>query len=218
MLKLLAEYKKPEKTKLQVIPGQLNITVECAPLDSSNCVTSSYIPIKPFGKGCESIAVEVEEFVPEVAKYCYPFTIYKNHLYVYPLHLKYDNQKTFAKARNIAICIEFRDSDEADARALKCIYGKPGGQLLTASACAIVLHHNQSPEFYDEIKIELPIHLHQKHHLLFTFYHVSCEINTKATTKKQDTVETPGETRTESSVCALLVKRCNPSNYNYFNY
>ncbi|KYO32725.1 hypothetical protein Y1Q_0009334 [Alligator mississippiensis] len=191
MLKLLAEYKKPEKTKLQVIPGQLNITVECAALDSSNCVTSSYIPIKPFGKGCESIAVEVEEFVPEVAKYCYPFTIYKNHLYVYPLHLKYDNQKTFAKARNIAICIEFRDSDEADARALKCIYGKPGGQLLTASAYAIVLHHNQSPEFYDEIKIELPIHLHQKHHLLFTFYHVSCEINTKATTKKQDTVETP---------------------------
>uniref|UniRef100_A0A7M4EKD4 Dedicator of cytokinesis 11 n=1 Tax=Crocodylus porosus TaxID=8502 RepID=A0A7M4EKD4_CROPO len=191
MLKLLAEYKKPEKTKLQVIPGQLNIIVECAPLDSSNCVTSSYIPIKPFGKSCDSIALEVEEFVPEVAKYCYPFTIYKNHLYVYPLHLKYDNQKTFAKARNIAICIEFRDSDEADARALKCIYGKPGGQLLTASAYAIVLHHNQSPEFYDEIKIELPIHLHQKHHLLFTFYHVSCEINTKATTKKQDTVETP---------------------------
>lgn len=43
-----------------------------------------------------------------------------------------------------------------------------------------------------QIKIELPIHLHQKHHLLFTFYHVSCEINTKGTTKKQDTVETPG--------------------------
>lgn len=43
-----------------------------------------------------------------------------------------------------------------------------------------------------QIKIELPIHLHQKHHLLFTFYHVSCEINTKATSKKQDTVETQG--------------------------
>lgn len=43
-----------------------------------------------------------------------------------------------------------------------------------------------------QIKIELPIHLHQKHHLLFTFYHVSCEIKGKGTTKKQDTVETPG--------------------------
>uniref|UniRef100_A0A672VD43 Dedicator of cytokinesis 11 n=1 Tax=Strigops habroptila TaxID=2489341 RepID=A0A672VD43_STRHB len=190
MLKLLAEYKKPEKTKLQVIPAQLNIVIKDIPLDFTNCVTASYIPIKPFEKSCEDIAVEVEEFVPEVTKYCYPFTVYKNHLYVYPLHLKYENQKVFAKARNIAVCVEFRDSDEADARPLKCIYGKPGGHLLTTNAYAAVLHHNQSPEFYDEIKIELPIHLHQKHHLLFTFYHVSCEINTKATSKKQDTVET----------------------------
>ncbi|NXL69253.1 DOC11 protein, partial [Leptocoma aspasia] len=190
MLKLLAEYKKPEKTKLQVIPAQLNIIIKDIPLDLTNCFTASYIPIKPFEKGCEDIAVEVEELVPEVAKYCYPFTVYKNHLYVYPLHLKYENQKVFAKARNIAVCVEFRDSDEADARPLKCIYGKPGGPLLTTNAYAAVLHHNQSPEFYDEIKIELPIHLHQKHHLLFTFYHVSCEINTKATSKKQDTVET----------------------------
>ncbi|XP_063026738.1 dedicator of cytokinesis protein 11 isoform X2 [Melospiza melodia melodia] len=190
MLKLLAEYKKPEKTKLQVIPAQLNIIIKDIPLDFTNCFTASYIPIKPFEKGCEDIAVEVEELVPEVAKYCYPFTVYKNHLYVYPLHLKYENQKVFAKARNIAVCVEFRDSDEADARPLKCIYGKPGGPLLTTHAYAAVLHHNQSPEFYDEIKIELPIHLHQKHHLLFTFYHVSCEINTKATSKKQDTVET----------------------------
>ncbi|XP_050166185.1 dedicator of cytokinesis protein 11 isoform X3 [Myiozetetes cayanensis] len=190
MLKLLAEYKKPEKTKLQVIPAQLNIIIKDIPLDFTNCVTASYIPIKPFEKSCEDIAVEVEELVPEVAKYCYPFTVYKNHLYVYPLHLKYENQKVFAKARNIAVCVEFRDSDEADARPLKCIYGKPGGPLLTTNAYAAVLHHNQSPEFYDEIKIELPIHLHQKHHLLFTFYHVSCEINTKATSKKQDTVET----------------------------
>ncbi|XP_061302218.1 dedicator of cytokinesis protein 11 isoform X1 [Pezoporus flaviventris] len=190
MLKLLAEYKKPEKSKLQVIPAQLRIVIKDVPLDLTNCVTASYIPIKPFEKSCEDVAVEVEEFVPEVTKYCYPFTVYKNHLYVYPLHLKYENQKVFAKARNIAVCVEFRDSDEADARPLKCIYGKPGGHLLTTNAYAAVLHHNQSPEFYDEIKIELPIHLHQKHHLLFTFYHVSCEINTKATSKKQDTVET----------------------------
>uniref|UniRef100_A0A674KJG8 Dedicator of cytokinesis 11 n=1 Tax=Terrapene triunguis TaxID=2587831 RepID=A0A674KJG8_9SAUR len=177
LLKLLAEFRK-----------HLLISTYLSSLD---CVTASYIPIKPFEKGHENITVEVEEFVPEAAKYRYPFTIYKNHLYVYPLHLKYDSQKTFAKARNIVVCMEFKDSDEADAQALKCIYGKPGGPLLTANAYAVVLHHNQSPEFYDEIKIELPIHLHQKHHLLFTFYHVSCEINTKASVKKQDSIETP---------------------------
>lgn len=39
----------------------------------------------------------MEEFLPEEAKYNYPFTAYKNHLYIYPQQLKYDNQKTFAK-------------------------------------------------------------------------------------------------------------------------
>ncbi|XP_060539930.1 dedicator of cytokinesis protein 11 isoform X1 [Pantherophis guttatus] len=192
LLKFLAEYKKPEKTKLQVIPGQLNVMLECVPLELSNCVTAAFIPIKPF-EGQErrdGVALEVDEFVPEVAKYCCPFTTYRNRLYVYPLHLKYDGQKTFAKARNIAIRVEFKDSDEGDTKALKCFYGKPGGPLFTSHAYACVLHHNQSPEFYDEIKIQLPIHLHQKHHLLFTFYHISCEINTKGTAKKQDTVET----------------------------
>ncbi|XP_053555225.1 dedicator of cytokinesis protein 11 isoform X2 [Bombina bombina] len=190
LLKLLAEYRKPEKTKLQVIPGHLNVSVDCVPMQQTNCVTSSYVPVRPYDKENQRIAVEVEEFVPEVTKYCYPFTVYKNHFYVYPMHLKYDNQKTFAKARNIAVCVEFRDSDEPDSQALKCIYGKPGAPLFTTSAYAVVLHHNQSPEFYDEIKLELPLHLHQKHHLLFTFYHVSCDINSKGSSKKHDNPET----------------------------
>ncbi|XP_018085480.1 dedicator of cytokinesis protein 11 isoform X2 [Xenopus laevis] len=191
LLKLLTEYRKPEKTKLQVIPGQLNVSVDCIPIDFSNCATSSYIPVRPYNTESPGIAVEVEEFVPEMTKYCYPFTSYKNHFYVYPLHLKYDNQKTFAKARNIAVLIEFRDSDEPDCQALKCIYGKPGGPVFSRNAYAVVLHHNQSPEFYDEIKLELPLHLHQKHHLLFTFYHVSCDINSKGSSKKNENPETP---------------------------
>ncbi|XP_069468948.1 dedicator of cytokinesis protein 11 isoform X2 [Ambystoma mexicanum] len=190
LLKILAEYKKPEKTKLQIIPGQITASIECVSIDLSNSLTSSYVPIKPFENNAESFAFEVEEFVSEATKYCYPFTVYKNHLYVYPLHLKYDNQKTFAKARNIAVCVEFRDSDDGDASALKCIYGKPGRPLFISNAYAVVLHHNQSPEFYDEVKIELPIHLTAKHHLLFTFFHVSCDINAKGTTKKHETVET----------------------------
>uniref|UniRef100_A0A2I3HYZ4 Dedicator of cytokinesis 11 n=1 Tax=Nomascus leucogenys TaxID=61853 RepID=A0A2I3HYZ4_NOMLE len=168
ILKLLSEYKKPEKTKLQIIPGQLNITVECVPVDLSNCITSSYVPLKPFEKNCQNITVEVEEFVPEMTKYCYPFTIYKNHLYVYPLQLKYDSQKTFAKARNIAVCVEFRDSDESDASALKCIYGKPAGSVFTTNAYAVVSHHNQNPEFYDEW-LEFFFSLNHFHHFTVGF-------------------------------------------------
>uniref|UniRef100_A0A3Q1ERQ1 Dedicator of cytokinesis 11 n=1 Tax=Acanthochromis polyacanthus TaxID=80966 RepID=A0A3Q1ERQ1_9TELE len=189
IIKLLSDIRKPEKSKLQTIPGQLNVTIECVPPDFSNTVTSSYIPVKPFEDGCERVSVEIEEFLPEEAKYNYPFTTYKNQLYIYPLQLKYDNQKTFTKARNIAVFIQFRDSDEEGAASLKCIYGKPGDSLFTSSTYAAVLHHNQSPEFYDEVKIELPVHVHEKHHILFTFYHISCESSSKASSKKRDGVE-----------------------------
>ncbi|XP_069015259.1 dedicator of cytokinesis protein 11 isoform X1 [Embiotoca jacksoni] len=189
IIKLLSDIRKPEKSKLQTIPGQLNVTIECVPPDFSNTVTSSYIPVKPFEDGCERVSVEIEEFLPAEAKYNYPFTSYKNQLYIYPLQLKYDNQKTFTKARNIAVCIQFRDSDEEGATPLKYIYGKPGDSLFTSSTYAAVLHHNQSPEFYDEVKIELPVHMHEKHHILFTFYHISCESSSKASSKKRDGVE-----------------------------
>uniref|UniRef100_A0AAX7TAJ4 Dedicator of cytokinesis 9b n=1 Tax=Astatotilapia calliptera TaxID=8154 RepID=A0AAX7TAJ4_ASTCA len=189
MFKLLTDFRKPEKmAKLPVLLGNLDVTVDSVPPDLTNCVTASYIPVGNFeGNGQSSALLEVEEFVPCIAKCSQPFTIYKNHLYVYPKHLKYDGQKCFAKARNIAVCIEFKDSDEDEAQPLKCIYGCPGGPLFTKQAYAAVLHHQQNPEFYDEIKIELPTQLHEKHHLLFTFYHVSCDSNSK----KKDVVETP---------------------------
>ncbi|XP_067903129.1 dedicator of cytokinesis protein 11-like [Heterodontus francisci] len=191
LLKMLADFRKAEKmSKLQVIPGNFDITIECVPPDISNCVTSSYIPVKPFEESsCNCVLFEVEEFVPNIAKYMYPFTSFKNHLYVYPIQLKYDNQKTFAKARNIAVCVEVRDSDGEKSRPLKCIYGKPGDHVFTNKVYATVLHHQQCPEFYSEIKIELPVHLHEKHHLLFTFYHISCDINSKGTTKKRESIE-----------------------------
>ncbi|TMS06920.1 Dedicator of cytokinesis protein 9 [Larimichthys crocea] len=180
MLKLLADFRKPEKmAKLPIILGNLDVTIDNVAPDLTNCVTSSYIPVKQFDVSEKtSIFFEVEEFVPYIAKCSQPFTIYNNHLYIYPKHLKYDSQKSFAKARNIAVCIEFKDSDEEEAVPLKCIYGRPGGPLFTKNAFAAVLHHQHNPEFYDE------------HHLLFTFYHVSCDSNSKASTKKRDMVET----------------------------
>uniref|UniRef100_A0A8C5CC43 Dedicator of cytokinesis 9b n=1 Tax=Gadus morhua TaxID=8049 RepID=A0A8C5CC43_GADMO len=191
MFKLLADFRKPEKmAKLPVILGNLDVTIDNVAPDITNCVTSSYLPVRGFeasGAPGSSALLEVEEFVPCIAKCSQPFTTYNNHLYVYPRLLKYDGQKAFAKARNIAVCIEFKDSDSEVAQPIKCIYARPGGSLFTKQAFAAVLHHQQNPEFYDEIKIELPIQLHEKHHLLFTFYHVSCESNNK----KKDQVETP---------------------------
>ncbi|RMC06803.1 hypothetical protein DUI87_16249 [Hirundo rustica rustica] len=192
MLKLLADFRKPEKmAKLPVILGNLDVTIDNVSPDFPNYINSSYIPMKQFENSTKTLtAFEIEEFVPCIPKCTQPFTIYNNHLYVYPKHLKYDSQKSFAKARNIAVCVEFKDSDEEDSLPLKCIYGRPGGPVFTRSAFAAVLHHHQNPEFYDEIKIELPTQLHEKHHLLFTFYHVSCDNSSKGSTKKKDVVET----------------------------
>ncbi|KAM6179419.1 dedicator of cytokinesis protein 9 isoform 9-T9 [Erethizon dorsatum] len=192
MLKLLADFRKPEKmAKLPVILGNLDITIDNVSSDFPNYVNSSYIPMKQFEPCTKTpITFEIEEFVPCIPKHTQPYTTYNNHLYVYPKYLKYDSQKSFAKARNIAICIEFKDSDEEDSQPLKCIYGRPGGPVFTRSAFAAVLHHHQNPELYDEIKIELPTQLHEKHHLLFTFFHVSCDNSSKGSTKKKDLVET----------------------------
>ncbi|KAF4801525.1 hypothetical protein TURU_033755 [Turdus rufiventris] len=152
MLKLLADFRKPEKmAKLPVILGNLDVTIDNVSPDFPNYVNSSYIPMKQFENSTKTLtAFEIEEFVPCIPKCTQPFTIYNNHLYVYPKHLKYDSQKSFAKARNIAVCVEFKDSDEEDSLPLKCIYGRPGGPVFTRSAFAAVLHHHQNPEFYDE--------------------------------------------------------------------
>ncbi|XP_066565426.1 dedicator of cytokinesis protein 10 isoform X3 [Amia ocellicauda] len=192
LLKLISEYRRAEKTsKLQTIPGSLEIAVDCVPMEHPNCVTSAYVPVKPFEDHEQHPAtIEIEEFVQESAKYSQPYRVYKNQIYIYPKHLKYDSQKSFAKARNIAVYIEFRNSDEEGAKPLKCIYGKPGGPVFTTAACTSVLHHSQNPDFYDEVKIELPTQLHEKHHVLFSFYHVTCDINAKTNAKKKEALET----------------------------
>ncbi|XP_060761807.1 dedicator of cytokinesis protein 10 isoform X2 [Neoarius graeffei] len=193
LLKLITEYRRAEKTsKLQTIPGSLEISVDCVPMEHPNSVTSSYVPVKPFDDcSLHAPTVEVDEFLQDSAKFAQPYRVYKNHIYVYPKHLKYDSQKSFAKARNIAVYVEFRNSDEEHAKPLKCIYGKPGGPVFTTAACSTVLHHLQNPDFYDEVKIELPTQLHEKHHLLFSFFHVTCDINAKTNSKKKEALETP---------------------------
>lgn len=63
-----------------------------------DCVTSSFIPVKPFNVVAPpEPTVEVEEFVYDSTKYCRPYRVYKNQIYVYPKHLKYDSQRCFNK-------------------------------------------------------------------------------------------------------------------------
>lgn len=63
-----------------------------------DCVTSSYVPVRPFEEPSKhQPTVEVEEFLQESTKFTQPHRVYRNRIYVYPKHLKYDSQKSFAK-------------------------------------------------------------------------------------------------------------------------
>ena len=49
-----------------------------------------------------------------------------------------------------------------------------------------VSHHVTSPSWYDEVKISLPTTLNNKHHLLFTFLHVSCDLSKQKKEKDKE--------------------------------
>ncbi|XP_055550315.1 dedicator of cytokinesis protein 9 isoform X1 [Wyeomyia smithii] len=203
LLKLLAEYRKPDKfSKLTVIPGSLKIFIETLNEFPPNCLTTSLVPLKPFpSPPTVEPTLEITEFVGTSEQHLYPYATYVNHLYVYPLQLNYDSQKIFSRARNIAVLIELRDSDTAEAKSIECIYGRPGQPTLISQMSCPVIHHNTSPTWYEEIKLRLPLRITAQHHLLFSFFHVSCNI-----AKKKDLVSTSAETPVGYAWLPLLTK------------
>lgn len=60
----------------------------------------------------DQLTKEVKEFIPQEAYHphlhYYPHTTYINTLYVYPLSLKYDTQKMFAKVSEWHIVCMYR--------------------------------------------------------------------------------------------------------------
>ena len=113
-----------------------------------------------------------------------PCNEYCNILYLNQISLKFDCQKMFAKARNIACCIKVLADDSCQSPPLSVIYSPVLGhsQIFTNQYFTSLSHHNSTPDFQDEVKIELPTRLTDKHHLLFCFYHVSCDQISKLTT------------------------------------
>ena len=75
---------------------------------------------------------------------------------------------------------------EQEADALTAIFGRSSCPEMTHEYFTSVSYHNKNPNFYDEVKIRLPADLSAKHHLLFTFYHISCQKKAE-----QPNVETP---------------------------
>lgn len=64
---------------------------------------------------------------------------------------------------------------EEGHKGLKVIFGKSSCPEMTHEMFSAVTYHNKSPDFYEEVKIKLPSNLREYHHILFTFYHISCQ-------------------------------------------
>ena len=140
---------------------------------------------------------------------------FRSFLYVYPKSLKYDQQKIFSKARNILIKTELRENDSNSADETSCLKSilNLNRNFLTNNEENIfatnhqtqITHHNKTPQFYDEIKILLPLNLNEKHHLLFKFYHVSFSNAKSITAIKSDELTITNESINYSKSVETLI-------------
>lgn len=87
---------------------------------ATDCLTTTLVPLKPFpSPPTADPTLEITEFVSTSEQHLNPYASFVNHLYVYPLHLNYDSQKVFSRARNLAVLVELRDSDTAEAKSIE---------------------------------------------------------------------------------------------------
>uniref|UniRef100_M3ZCM0 Dedicator of cytokinesis 6 n=1 Tax=Nomascus leucogenys TaxID=61853 RepID=M3ZCM0_NOMLE len=93
-------------------------------------------------------------------------------LYVYPHSLNFSSRQ--GSVRNLAVRVQYMTGEDP-SQALPVIFGKSSCSEFTREAFTPVVYHNKSPEFYEEFKLRLPACVTENHHLLFTFYHVSCQ-------------------------------------------
>ncbi|ETN73559.1 hypothetical protein NECAME_13471 [Necator americanus] len=62
---------------------------------------------------------------------------------------------------------------------LSVMFARSAGCEMTSEVRTAVVYHNKTPHIADEIKLRIPVDLDDGHHLLFTFYHISCKANNK---------------------------------------
>ncbi|XP_068130411.1 dedicator of cytokinesis protein 6 isoform X6 [Hyperolius riggenbachi] len=182
LYKFLADMKRPSTVlrRLRPVTAQLKIDVSPAPEMPQFCLSPELRHVKPYPDPRVRPTKEILEFSPrEVYS---PYSSYRNLLYVYPRSLNYSSRQ--GSVRNIAVKVQFMAGEDPN-QALPVIFGKSSCSEYYTEAYTAVVYHNKSPEFYEEFKMKIPGNLTENHHLLFTFYHVSCRPN------QASTIETP---------------------------
>uniref|UniRef100_A0A3Q3E2Q1 Dedicator of cytokinesis 6 n=1 Tax=Hippocampus comes TaxID=109280 RepID=A0A3Q3E2Q1_HIPCM len=182
LYKFLADMRRPSSVlrRLRPVTAQLKIDISPAPDSPHYCLSPELLHVKPYPDLRVRPTKEVLEFP---ARYVYtPNTSYRNLLYVYPQSVNFGSRQ--GSVRNIAVKVQFMAAEDP-SQALPVIFGKSSCAEFTKEAFTPIIYHNKSPEFYEEMKLKIPANLTDNHHLLFTFYHISCQ------TKQNTPLETP---------------------------
>lgn len=216
LYKFLQDLKRPlQLKKLKCIPGVLKLDISPCPEELRGCFTPELEPLYPAGDDKCHPVKEVLEF--PLKEVLLPHYHYRNLLFVYPKELNFAGRT--GSARNISVKIELMCGEE-EHHALPVLFGKSSCPEFSSEVYTTVSYHNKCPNFYDEIKIQLPANLGDQHHLMFTFYHISCQRKAE-----QNTVETPvgytwlplyrdGHLKTGEFILPVMMERP-PSNYSF---
>ncbi|XP_037674595.1 dedicator of cytokinesis protein 6 isoform X3 [Choloepus didactylus] len=172
LFKFLADMRRPSSLlrRLRPVTAQLKIDISPAPENPHFCLSPELLHVKPYPDPRGRPIKEILEF-PAREVYA-PHTSYRNLLYVYPHSLNFSSRQ--GSVRNLAVRVQYMASEDP-SQALPVIFGKSSCSEFTREAFTPVVYHNKSPEFYEEFKLRLPACVTDNHHLLFTFYHVSCQ-------------------------------------------
>ena len=170
-----ASNKAKPKTNFEYIKADIAIEVSTLVESDMLCVfTSDYARVKgpkEVKKRYRPVR-EIEEFPAKEINT--PSVSFKNILYVYPHTLNLSNIRTPISARNIAIRVIYLTHEDTDS-ALNIFYGKSHSQKFYNESYAAVTYHNKSPDFYEEIKINMPAKTTEFSHILFQFFHITCQ-------------------------------------------
>uniref|UniRef100_A0A673Y9Y7 Dedicator of cytokinesis 7 n=1 Tax=Salmo trutta TaxID=8032 RepID=A0A673Y9Y7_SALTR len=184
LYKFLADMRRPSSVlrRLRPITAQLKIDISPAPENPHYCLTPDLQQVKPYPDSRVRPTREILEFPPKDVYV--PNTTYRNLLYVNPHSLNFANRQ--GSARNITVKVQFMNGEDPNNAMPTFISYKALTNHFNSTLCVtVVVVSPRSPDFHDEVKIKLPASLTDHHHILFTFYHVSCQ-------QKQNTpLETP---------------------------
>ncbi|XP_078495835.1 dedicator of cytokinesis protein 7 [Ciona intestinalis] len=172
LFKFLLDLKRPSNIlkRLKCIPGRMKIDVSPCPPNFPCAITPDLHRVKPYPDQRVRPTREIQEF--PALDVNIPHNTYRNLLFILPQSINFTNRP--GHSRNLAVKVQILESEE-QCNALPLIYGKSNCPEFSTEAYTAITYHNKNPDFYEEIKIQLPTYLTSRHHLFFSFFHISCQ-------------------------------------------